>query len=243
MTEGINVKNRLLKRLAASTLSLVLCFCTMCPITVFAADEPEELPYSITSEQAISVVALNEDSEQLANMKTQAEQYRFGVDLQGYNPVYGKLLSPFKLTSEEKLVEISMALPQRNELVAELFPDLKIAVQNASEGAAVHFFPVEIDEDTQKVTAEIPLTNGSDVLCALVSFQKTTATNAPLSTNVFVQSESIVENAEGSLVQYTWKFQISEETGSDNGILGGTYLSTDAEIRLDLGAFAVRCSG
>lgn len=236
------MKNKLLKRMAASALSLVLCFCTMYPITAFAVDEPEGLPYGITSEQDISVERLAEDDGRLADMKTQAEQYRFGVDLQGNNPVYGKLLSPFQLTSDEKLVEISMNIPQRNELVAALFPNLKIAVQNESEGAAVHFFPAEIDESGNKVTAEIPLTNGSTVLCALVSFQETQATTTPLSTNEFEQPESIVENAEGSLVQYTWKFQINEETGGDSGILGDTYLNTDAEIRLDLGALTLNPS-
>ena len=236
------MKNKLLKRMAASALSLVLCFCTMYPITAFAVDEPEELLYGITSKQDISVEQLAEDDGRLADMKTQAEQYRFGVDLQGNNPVYGKLLSPFQLTSEEKLVEISMDKPQRNDMIEEMDElfGLKLAVQNSCDGAAVHFFPVEIADE--KVTAEIPLTNGSTVLCALVSFQNTQATTTPLSTNEFKQPGSIVENAEGSLVQYTWKFQINEKTGGDSGILGDTYLNTDAEIRLDLGALTLNPS-
>ena len=44
------------------------------------------------------------------------------------------------------------------------------------------------------------------------------------------------------MVQYTWKFQINEETGGDSGILGDTYLNTDAEIRLDLGALTLNPS-
>ena len=199
--------------------------------------------YGITSEQDIQVEQLEESNEQLADMKKEAEQYHLGVTFTGYNPAYGTLLSPFKLSSSagEKVVSITMNKPDREmeDLDDPQYYGFKIAVQNTTDGALVHFFPAEIDTEKSTVTAEIPLTNGSPDLCALVSYQ---IGDEPLKDSQFESPESILENSDGSVVQFTWKFQVAQPE-LNGGVFGGTYNNiSKSEIRLDLGSLRLESS-
>ena len=223
-------------------LLAVLLVAGCLPLSALAEGEGE-LPYGITSEQDIQVEQLEESNEQLADMKKEAEQYHLGVTFTGYNPAYGTLLSPFKLSSSagEKVVSITMNKPDREmgDLDDPQYFGFKIAVQNTTDGALVHFFPAEIDTEKSTVTAEIPLTNGSPVLCALVSYQ---IGDEPLKDSQFESPESILENSDGSVVQFTWKFQVAQPE-LNGGVFGGTYNNiSKSEIRLDLGSLKLESS-
>lgn len=225
-----------------ATLLAVLLVAGCLPLSALAEGEGE-LPYGITSEQDIQVEQLEESNEQLADMKKEAEQYHLGVTFTGYNPAYGTLLSPFKLSSSagEKVVSITMNKPDREmgDLDDPQYFGFKIAVQNTTDGALVHFFPAEIDTEKSAVTAEIPLTNGSPVLCALVSYQ---IGDEPLKDSQFESPESILENSDGSVVQFTWKFQVAQPE-LNGGVFGGTYNNiSKSEIRLDHGSLRLEFS-
>ena len=228
-----------------ATLLAVLLVAGCLPLSALAEGEGE-LPYGITSEQDIRVEQLEESDELLADMKTEAEQYHLGVAFEGVNPLYGTLLSPFKLSSSAsaKVVSITMEKPDRKfpagmeDLDDPQFFGFKIAVQNTTDGALVHFFPATIDTESSTVNATIPLTNGSPVLCALVSYQ---IGDEPLKVNCFKTSESILENSDGSVVPFTWKFQVAQP--QFGGVFGGTYNNiSKSEIRLDLGSLKLESS-
>ena len=228
-----------------ATLLAVLLVAGCLPLGALAEGEGE-LPYGITSKQDIRVEQLEESDELLADMKTEAEQYHLGVAFEGVNPLYGTLLSPFKLSSSAsaKVVSITMEKPDRKfpagmeGLDDPQFFGFKIAVQNTTDGALVHFFPATIDTESSTVNATIPLTNGSPVLCALVSYQ---IGDEPLNVNCFKTSESILENSDGSVVPFTWKFQVAQP--QFGGVFGGTYNNiSKSEIRLDLGSLKLESS-
>lgn len=234
----------LYKRILAGALSLAMC-CAMLPSTAFAVEGNVAYNIVATSGTIENVTSMQEDDEQLSGMKGQAKDCCLGVttseDPSWFSPVFGKLLTPFKLTSSSSTVTFTMDKPTIDEndtmpsgMISNYGELYKIAVQDAEDVSQVYFFPTKIENE--KVSVTIPTFNGT-VLCALVQCDTSVSTNGYPSTQNNVEiPESIQENVQGTKVKYSWTYEISDDAVKSGGPLAyASYDTTLAEIYLDTG--------
>ena len=241
---------KFLRRILASSLAVLLC-CTSFNMTALAAED-SELPYGITSEQEIAVTQVDEENSCLDGIEEEAYQRSLGVVAQEIVPefpspkTWGQVLSPFTITAtkEDPTVAFTMTAPtlSNNE---ESFADTyglayKVAVQDADDPSApVMFFAATVDEDNNSVTATIPV--GSETkLCALVQVDTANLTeNVTYSAqNQVAMPESIYENADGSVLHFSWTYQLdSSKTPGGLGMFG--FDASYYEVNLNLGSLVL----
>ena len=205
-------------------LIIASMFMMMVPISSYAVEE--------TGNGADpSIVAVDKENPALSALITEAKNLNIGVGGQSSPvpmPSYGNVLAAYSVTSENKLVDIEIDKPDISEDmlasgVANQYGErYKIAVQNAKDpDAPVYVFPAEIVNNQLKVT--IPTFDGK-VICA-VFLDNTTAsaiysTSYPgekpetyyLTNTASFSDENILENSKGNEVEYTWDFQLNENT-------------------------------
>ena len=232
-------------------LLAVLLVAGCLPLGALAAED-SELPYGITSEQEIAVTQVDEENSCLDGIEEEAYQRSLGVVAQEIVPgfpspkTWGQVLSPFTITAtkEDPTVAFTMTAPilSNNE---ESFADTyglayKVAVQDADDPSApVMFFAATVDEDNNSVTATIPV--GSETkLCALVQVDTANLTNNVTysAQNQVAMPESIYENADGSVLHFSWTYQLdSSKTPGGLGMFG--FDASYYEVNLNLGSLVL----
>lgn len=241
---------KFLRRILASSLAVLLC-CTSFNMTALAAED-SELPYGITSEQEIAVTQVDEENSCLDGIEEEAYQRDLGVVAQEIIPglpsakTWGQALSPFKITATKKdpTVTFTMTAPtlgSNEESFANAYGlGYKVAVQDADDPSApVMFFAASVDKDNNSVTATIPV--GSETkLCALVQVDTANLTkNVTYSAqNQVAMPESIYENADGSVLHFSWTYQLDgSKTPGGLGMFG--FDASYYEVNLNLGSLVL----
>ena len=241
---------KFLRRILASSLAVLLC-CTSFNMTALAAED-SELPYGITSEQEIAVTQVDEENSCLDGIEEEAYQRSLGVVAQEIVPgfpspkTWGQVLSPFTITATkgDSAVTFTMTAPTLDSdenSYAEMWGlAYKVAVQDADDPSApVMFFAASVDEDNNSVTATIPV--GSETkLCALVQVDTVNLTeNVTYSAqNQVAMPKSIYENADGSVLHFSWTYQLdSSKTPGGLGMFG--FDASYYEVNLNLGSLVL----
>ena len=219
----MNMK-QLLRRSLAGFCSLVMC-CVIFPSAAFAAEGETETPYNIQSESSFTATALENEDPSLAALKGAAAGRLLGgeMDWEEYMPIYGNLLSPFTITSEDAAITFTMDKPTGfdNDMAeGQGYTGCQIIVQEGPNGP-IFAYPVEVDEGTLKAT--IPV-GGKTMTCAIVQ------SRAPESPHN--KAERTDDNS--APFAYTWFFDIDENAARRvSGQMGYSYFS--GEIHFDLG--------
>lgn len=253
----MKTKHRLHQKILAGFVAILMCT-TLIPPAAFAAGEETSFPYNITATDGVitSVSTLEENAESLKAIKEATVENKYGIEgdpsgLFGIGKKFGKLHSPFSLTSENEMVTFTMQAPDlssdtvlSNFFSMGLSAEYKIAVQNVSEASApIYFYPVEtLDDGTLKAT--IPV-GPEGVNCALVLIDflnfnwEAASPSSPKygdpeytkDSTADLNNATIFENAKGTSVHYTWDYTLGEAVADK---MEGPRSSLKMNVRLEL---------
>ena len=220
------MKKKLTQLLLGVLAAIVIIAVAAFPSQAMAADTSNPYEITIDGDATATVSTVEEDSPLLDKLSEGAKNRAVGIEddpqvIMGLKfPVWGKVLSPFSLTSQESSLTITMKLPELigygEELVEGGTPEnYRILVTASGDKMPVYVVGVKLNEKDDTLTATIPMI-ADTVTCGVVQRSMDSAFENNIENDSFTQTDPILENAYGSAVLYSWTFEMPESVFENN---------------------------